>query len=133
MKNFERKNWWIHKFGIRENMSRTCYKSYISTCRGHRKGTKTRNRLCTKPGRCGKSKLFESIKCESVCNPESKNLKFKLTLFIKGQLILKGLFGFFNSPKKRTKNFCPSRLGQKLTFSSSFFGRIEDTKVSFRD
>ena len=33
----------------------------------------------------------------------------------KGQLILKGLFGFFNSPKKRTKNSCPSRLGQKLT------------------
>jgi hypothetical protein len=51
----------------------------------------------------------------------------------KGQLISKGLFGFFNSPKKRTKNFCPSRLGQKLTFSSSFFGRIEDTKSSFRD
>ena len=52
---------------------------------------------------------------------------------VKGQLISKGLFGFFNSPKKRTKNFCPSRLGQKLTFSSSFFGRIEDTKSSFRD
>ena len=51
----------------------------------------------------------------------------------KGRLILKGLFGSFNSPKKRTKHFCPSRLGQKLTFSSSFFGRIEDTKISFRD
>ena len=52
---------------------------------------------------------------------------------VKGKLISKGLFGFFNSPKKRTKNFCPSRLGQNLTFSSSFFGRIEDTKISFRD
>ena len=51
--------------------------------------------------------------------------------FTKGQLISKGLF--LNSPKKRTKNFCPSRLGQKLIFSSSFFGRIEDTKISFRD
>ena len=51
----------------------------------------------------------------------------------KGQLISKGLFVFFNSSKKRTKNFCPSRLGQKLTLSSSFFGRIEDTKISFRD
>ena len=50
----------------------------------------------------------------------------------KGQLISKGLFVFFNSPKKRTKNFCPSRLGQKLTFSKLFFGRIEDTKISFR-
>ena len=36
-------------------------------------------------------------------------------------------------PKKRTKNFCPCGLGQKFKFSSSFFGRIEDTKISFRD
>ena len=50
----------------------------------------------------------------------------------KGQLISKGLFGFFNSPKKRTKTFCPSRLGQKLTFSSSFLRRIGDTLISFR-
>ena len=42
----------------------------------------------------------------------------------KGQLISKGLFGFFNSPKKRTKKFCPSRLGQKSKFSSSFFGNF---------
>ena len=49
----------------------------------------------------------------------------------KGQLISKGLFGFFNSPKKRMKNICPSRLGQKLTFSSWLFGRIEDTKIFF--
>jgi hypothetical protein len=34
----------------------------------------------------------------------------------KGQLISKGLFGVFNSPKKRTKNVCPSRLGQKFEF-----------------
>ena len=39
---------------------------------------------------------------------------------------------FFNSPKKRTKNFCPSKLGQKLSFSSSVFWRIEDTKISLR-
>ena len=51
--------------------------------------------------------------------------------FVKGQLISKELFGFFNSSKKRTKNFCPNKLRQKLTFSSSFFGRIEDIKVSF--
>ena len=41
-------------------------------------------------------------------------------------LISKELFGIFNSPKKRTKNVYPSKLGQKLEFSSSFFGRIED-------
>ena len=55
---------------------------------------------------------------------------FSLILFIKpeeiqligkGQLTSKGLFGFFNSPPKRRINFCPSRLGQKLTFSSSIF------------
>ena len=49
----------------------------------------------------------------------------------KGQLISKGHFGFFNSPKKRTKNFCPSRLGQKFEFSSSFFGRNGDNKKTF--
>ena len=37
---------------------------------------------------------------------------------------------FFNSPKKRTKISAP--LGQKLTFSSLFFGRIEDTKIFSR-
>ena len=41
----------------------------------------------------------------------------------KGQLIWKGLFGVFNSPKERTKNVYPSRLGQKFVF-----GRIEDNK-----
>ena len=51
----------------------------------------------------------------------------------KGQLILKGLFGVFNSLKKRTKNVCPNRLGQKFEFSWSFFGRIEDTKKTFRN
>ena len=51
----------------------------------------------------------------------------------KGQLISKGLFCVFNSSKKRTKNLCPGRLGQKLKFSSSFFGRIEDTKKTFRN
>ena len=49
--------------------------------------------------------------------------------FTKDQLISKGLFGFFNSPKKQTKYFCPSRLEQKLAFSSSFFGRIEEGKT----
>ena len=34
--------------------------------------------------------------------------------FINGQLISKCLFGVFNSSKKRTKNFCPSRLGQRV-------------------
>ena len=53
--------------------------------------------------------------------------------FAKGQLISKVFLGFFNSPKKRTKKFCPSRPGQKLKISSSFFGRIEGTKISFQD
>ena len=55
--------------------------------------------------------------------------KFVLT---KGQLISKGHFAFFNSPKKRTQNFCLSRLGQKFKFSSSFFGKIGDTKKTFQ-
>ena len=59
-----------------------------------------------------------------------ENIFFKYSA--KGQLISKGHFGF-NSPKKRTKDFCLSRLGQKFEFSSSFFGRIEDTKKKFRN
>ena len=38
----------------------------------------------------------------------------------KGQIISKGHFVVFNSSKKQTKNFWPSRLGQKSKFSSSF-------------
>ena len=41
---------------------------------------------------------------------------------IKGQLISKGHFGFFNSPKKQTKIFCPSRLGKKFDFQVRFLG-----------
>jgi hypothetical protein len=54
-------------------------------------------------------------------------------MLIKGQLISKGHLGVFNSSKKRTKKFCPSRPGQTLEISRSFFGRIEDTKIFFRD
>ena len=49
----------------------------------------------------------------------------------KGQLISKVLFGVFNSPKKRTKNVCPSRLGQKFEFSSSFLGELKTLKRHF--
>jgi hypothetical protein len=51
----------------------------------------------------------------------------------KGQIISVENFGAFNSSKKRTKNVCPSRLSQKSKFSSSFFGRIDDTKIPFQD
>ena len=60
------------------------------------------------------------------------NLK-ALQKVLKCQLISKGLFCVFNSSKKQTKNFYLSRLGQKLKFSCSFFGRIEDTKKTFRN
>ena len=40
-------------------------------------------------------------------------------------------FSFFNSPKNRTKNFCPSRLGQKSKLSSSFLGELETPKRHF--
>ena len=42
-------------------------------------------------------------------------------------------WSFFNLPKKQIKNFGPSKPGQRSTFSCSFFGRIEDTKISFQD
>ena len=46
----------------------------------------------------------------------SLNLYYFLVSSTKGQLISKWLFGFFNYPKKRKKNFCPSRVVQKLTY-----------------
>ena len=55
--------------------------------------------------------------CGLLTKHELKNLnschaRFELPHLAKGQLIWKGHFDFFNSPKKRTKSFCPSRLGQ---------------------
>ena len=78
------------------------------------------------------------IECESAMDSEEVGnplivLSPSLPKLSKGQLISKGLFVFFNSSKKRTKNVFASRLGQKLKFSSSFFGRIEDTKKTFRN
>ena len=51
------------------------------------------------------------------------------TLWVaKGKLISKGNFGFFNSSKKRTKNFCPNRLGPKFKFVF-----LEELKTSKRE
>ena len=50
---------------------------------------------------------------------------------VKGQLISKGLFRFFNSYKKRTKNFGPSVLGQKIKFSSWLLGKLKRLKFLF--
>jgi hypothetical protein len=55
----------------------------------------------------------------------------KSSTLAKGQLISKALFSFFNSSKKQTKNFCPSRLGQKLRFSSLFLEELKTPKFPF--
>ena len=49
-------------------------------------------------------------------------------IWTRGHLISERVSCVFNSSKKQTNNFCPSRLGQKLKFSCSFFSRIEDKK-----
>jgi hypothetical protein len=70
---------------------------------------------------------------------QKKNCKFLALCYTgynaaaKGQIISEENFRASNSSEKRTKNFCPSRLGQNCEFSSLAFGRIEDTKISFRD
>ena len=51
----------------------------------------------------------------------------------KGQLISKCLFGIFNSPKKQTKNSTLLLWYLKSNCFHSFFGRIEDTKRTFRN
>ena len=54
-----------------------------------------------------------------------------LRLFVsKGQLISKCLFGVFNSPKNERKHF---DLRYHSSNFCSFFGRIEDTKNTFRN
>ena len=86
--------------------------------------------LRTPPSRLNKhghASLVTTMSPSSLLHDMSKRL------LCKGQLISKGLLGFFNSPKKRTKNFCPNRLGQKFEFSSSFYGGIGDTKKTFRN
>ena len=59
--------------------------------------------------------------------------KRKLFLVDKVQLILKYLFDFFNSPKKRTKNSTSLLWYIKSNCVHSFFGRMEDTKKTFRN
>ena len=50
-------------------------------------------------------------------------------VFIKGQLISKGLFGILNSPKKRTKKFeFTTMIPQVDLFSFLFLEEIKDTK-----
>ena len=48
----------------------------------------------------------------------------------KGQSISKGLF-FSILPKKQTKNFCPSRLWQKLKFQVRFEDELKTPKFPF--
>ena len=53
----------------------------------------------------------------------------------KGQLISKGPFGILNSSKKRTKKINPTTYYDTsgLIVFAPFFGRIEDTKKTFRN
>ena len=49
------------------------------------------------------------------------------------QLISKGLFGFFNSPKKPNEKFLPQKARAKINIFKFVFGNIKDTKISFHD
>ena len=51
--------------------------------------------------------------------------------WVKGQLISKGNFGFFNSPKKHTKISAPGDQETNLSFQVCFFGELETTKRHF--
>ena len=73
--------------------------------------------------------LVQCVPCP--CFPLLNHYFYKKLSLYEGQLISKRLFDFFNSPKKRTENFCPRRLGQKLTFSSSFLGELKTLKFPF--
>jgi hypothetical protein len=51
----------------------------------------------------------------------------------KGQLISKCLFGIINSPKKRTKKLDFTTMVPQVELFSFVFGRIEETKKTFRN
>ena len=59
--------------------------------------------------------------------------QIKTIASVKGQLILKLLFGIFNSPKKQTRKFDFTTMDLKLNCFRLFFGRIEGTKKTFRN
>ena len=59
--------------------------------------------------------------------------KYHFLQHIKCQLISKGLFSFINSPQKTSEKYLPHEAGEKINIFSSFFGRIQDTKISFLD
>jgi hypothetical protein len=60
------------------------------------------------------------------------NTEHATKLMLKGQLILKCLFGILNSPEKRTKFFDFITTSSRIVVIH-FFGRIGDTKKTFRN
>ena len=63
-----------------------------------------------------------------ICFKFLKIVRPNLNKLSKGQLILKCLFGVFNSSKKRTKTIRPELYDStEVELFRSFFGRIEDT------
>ena len=72
----------------------------------------------------------QSIKGWNCINKSDEEIFVPKELFSpKGQLISKGLF--FSILPKLTKNFCPSRLGQKFTFQVCFLGELKTLKFPF--
>ena len=84
--------------------------------------------------RVGAGKEVLSQESRSIFHPVIQmSSAISLSLYTKGQLILKGLFGFFNSFKKRTKNFCPNRLGQKCkNIFVRFLVQMKTSKSPFK-
>ena len=76
--------------------------------------------LCTPNGTAVLNKVLRLL-----WNYLPKDLKTK------GQLISKCFFGIFNSPKKRTKKSTLLLWYLKSNCFRSFFGRIEDSKMTF--
>ena len=74
--------------------------------------------------------MSRTNKLQTACN-RGYSLELRIHL-LKGQLISKCLFCVLNSSKKRTKTV-RLEVRQKLDFLCLLFGRIEDTKKTFRN
>ena len=75
--------------------------------------------------------MSRTNKLQTACNRGYYSLELRIHL-LKGQLISKCLFCVLNSSKKRTKTV-RLEVRQKLDFLCLLFGRIEDTKKTFRN
>ena len=79
---------------------------------------------------CSELRKIELLEAEG--REFGKKFEISRTIYSKGLLISKGLFGILNSPKKRTKKFdFTSMIPQVDLFSFVFWEKLKTSKIHF--